>query len=131
MTDILYKEESYQIVGAGFEVYNEVGSGFLEAVYQECLALELERKGIPFVQQPSLQISYKGLPLNQRYQPDFLCYSNIILEIKAVKALGNEHRAQVVNYLKASGHELGLLVNFGSHPKLEYERFVNKRKSLK
>lgn len=124
-TAILFKEESYLIVGACFEVYREKGNGFLEAVYQECLALELAEQRIPFVEQPRLRLKYKGRDLVQAYQPDFLCLERIIVEIKAVKTLADEHRAQTVNYLRATGIKLGLLVNFGHYPKLEHERFVN------
>jgi GxxExxY protein len=121
---ILYKDESYGIVGACFEVYTEKGCGFLEAVYQECLEHELEMQGIPWEAQVNLPLSYKGRPLKQRYQADFICFDKIIIEIKAVSKLASEHRAQVLNYLHATGHELGLLVNFGHYPKLEWERIV-------
>ena len=123
--NIVLKEESYRIIGACFEVYREKGSGFLESVYQECLALEFEKQGIPYEEKPRLRLEYKGQPLKQEYQPDFLCFGGIIVEIKAAKALADEHRAQVINYLKSTGKQLGLLVNFGHHPKLEHERFVN------
>ena len=123
--EILYKDESYQIMGACFEVYTEKGNGFLEPVYQECLGMELVSSTIPFVEQKRLSLTYKGKPLKQGYQPDFLCFEKIILEIKAVKNLTDEHRAQIINYLKATGLKLGLLVNFGHYPRLEYERFVN------
>jgi GxxExxY protein len=123
--EIVFKDESYRIMGACFEVYKEKGNGFLEAVYQECLSIELTQQGIPFVEKPSLRLDYKGQALKQIYQPDFLCFGGIILEIKAVKLLADEHRSQVVNYLKATGKQLGLLVNFGHYPKTEYERFVN------
>lgn len=126
-SEILFKEESYQIMGACFEVYKEKGSGFLEAVYQECLALEFEQQEVPFVEQPRLGLEYKGQPLQQSYEPDFLCFGKILVEIKAVKQVADEHRSQVINYLKASGHQLELLVNFGHYPKIEYERFVNQR----
>jgi GxxExxY protein len=122
--DIIYKEESYQIVGACFEVYNEKGSGFLEPVYQECLELELGMQGIPFVAQQGLVLEYKGKPLSQTYKPDLICFGKIIVELKAVSELTNEHRAQTHNYLKATDMRLGLLINFGHHPKLEYERIV-------
>ncbi len=122
---IVFKEESYRIIGACFEVYREKGSGFLESVYQECLALELEKQEIPFEEKPRLRLEYKGQLLKQEYQPDFLCFGEIIVEIKAAKALADEHRAQVINYLKSTGKQLGLLVNFGHHPKIEHERFVN------
>jgi GxxExxY protein len=125
--DVLFAEESYEIMGACFEVYREKGCGFLEAVYQECLALELSDRGIPFMEKPTLGLSYKGKLLVQTYQPDFVCYEKIIVELKAVNTLLDEHRAQVVNYLKASQIELGLLINFGHYPMIEHERFVNQR----
>jgi GxxExxY protein len=124
MSEIIYKEEAFVIVGACFEVYNTMGCGFLEAVYQECLELELASRDIPFVPRSPLNLSYKGRVLKQYYEPDFVCFDKIILEIKAVTKLADEHRAQVHNYLKATGHHLGMLVNFGHHPGLEYERIV-------
>ena len=124
MAEILFKEESYKIVGACFEVYNEQGCGFVEPVCQECLEIELGLQGIPFRAQQQIQLQYKGRRLKQIYIPDFNCFDQIIVEIKAVSALCDEHRAQVHNYLKATGFRLGLLVNFGHHPKLEYERIV-------
>lgn len=125
MTDVLHKEESYKITGACFEVYKEKGCGFLEAVFQECMAIELGIRNIPFLEQPTLQLSYKGQPLKQGYQPDFVCYGKIIVELKAVKTLADEHRARIINYLKSTGMQLGLLVNFGHYPKMEIERFLN------
>ena len=122
---IVFREESYQTIGACFEVYKERGNGFLEVVYQECLAMELAERQIPFEERPRLRLQYKGRPLKQECEPDFLCFGEIILEIKAVRQLSDEHRAQVINYLKATGKQLGLLVNFGHHPKVEHERFVN------
>ena len=122
---ILFKDESYKIVGGCFEVYKEKGNGFLEAVYQECLAIEFTEQGVPFMEKPRLRLDYKGQELKQTYEPDFLCFDEIIVEIKAVKQLMDEHRAQAINYLKATGKELGLLVNFGHYPQLEHERFVN------
>jgi GxxExxY protein len=122
--DIVYKNESYLIIGACFEVYKEKGCGFLEAVYQECLEIELGIQKIPFASQKTLSIEYKGIPLKNRYIPDFICFDKIILEIKSVVALSDEHKAQVHNYLKATEHKLGLLVNFGHYPKLEYVRIV-------
>lgn len=124
MTDLKYEEESYRIRGAIFEVYREMGCGFLEAVYQECLEKELGKQGIPFVAQQELVLHYKGERLAQTYKPDFICFERIIVELKAVKELTGEHRAQVHNYLKATGLELGLLVNFGHYPKAEIERIV-------
>ena len=122
---IVFKDESYQVIGACFEVYKEKGNGFLEAVYQECLAMELTDQHIPFEMKPRLRLKYKARPLKQEYEPDFLCFGEIILEIKAVKQLTDEHRAQVINYPKATGKQLGLLVNFGHYPKIEHEKFVN------
>jgi GxxExxY protein len=121
---IIYKEESYRIMGACFEVYKEKGCGFVEPVYQECVELEFGLQGILFQAQVQLQLSYKGQPLRQKYIPDFLCFGKIIVEIKAVSQLIDEHRAQVHNYLKATEHRLGLLINFGHYPKIEYERIV-------
>jgi GxxExxY protein len=122
--EIVLKEESYKIVGACFEVYNAMGCGFLEAVYQECLGIEFSNQVIPFKAQVPLELSYKDQLLQQKYVPDFICFDKVILEIKALKELCDEHRAQVHNYLKATGYRLGLLVNFGQHPKLQYERII-------
>ena len=122
---IIFKEESYKIIGACFEVYKEKGNGFLEAVYQECLVLEFTRQGISFIEKPRLHLTYKGQELRQAYEPDFMCFNEIIIEIKAVKQLVDEHRAQVINYLKSTEKQLGLLINFGHYPKIEQERFVN------
>jgi len=125
--EIIFKQESYTIIEVCLEVYRQKGCGFLEAVYQECVEIELRLQAIPFVAQKPLALDYKGTPLRSRYEPDFVCYEKIILELKAVNALADEHRAQVQNYLKATGFQLGLLVNFGHYPKLEVERIVNTR----
>ena len=122
--DILFKEESYNIIGACFEVYKEKGHGFLEAVYQECLAIEFGIRGIPVVEKPRLLHHYKNRVLKQTYEPDFLCYENIIVEIKAIKELTDEHRAQAINYLKTAEKPLALLINFCHYPLLEHERYV-------
>jgi GxxExxY protein len=114
---LLFEEETYRILGACFEVYKEKGCGFLEAVYQECLEIELSLQGIPFQPQSELQLSYKGCLLKQRYTPDFICFGNIIVEVKAVSALVNENRAQLHNYLKATGHRVGLLVTSATTPR--------------
>jgi len=124
MADLKFPNESYRIRGAAFQVYREMGCGFLEAVYQECLEREFTKQGIPFLSQPELVLHYKGARLVQTYKPDFICYDLIIVELKAVKELGNEHRAQAHNYLKATGLELALLINFGHYPKTEIERIV-------
>jgi GxxExxY protein len=122
--ELLYKAEAFAIIGACFEVYNETGYGFGEPVYQECLGIELQSRGIPFRAQPELELRYKGRLLEKKFKPDFLCFDQIVLEIKAASELCNAYRAQVHNYLKATGFRLGLLVNFGAHPKLEHERIV-------
>ncbi len=123
-SDILYKEACYQIQGAVFEVYREMGCGFLEAVYQECLSKEFYKRGIAFVAHQELKLYYKGEPLRQIYIPDFVCHESIIIELKALSTTTGEHKAQVLNYLKATGMNLGLLVNFGCHPKATVERIV-------
>ncbi len=126
-TSLLYEAASYQILGACFEVYREKGCGFLEPVYQECMEIELGLRGVPFTPQKSLALEYKGCPLRAKYEPDFICDEKIILELKAVSELADEHRAQVHNYLKATGLKLGLLVNFGHYPKVQFERIVAER----
>ena len=129
MVDLIYKDESFKIIGACFEVYNHKGFGFTEPVYQECLEREFTLQGIPFTAQPELPMSYKGQPLKLNFKPDFVCYGKIIVEIKSVSAFTNAHRAQTINYLHATDFELGLLVNFGQFPKLAYERLVCNRKN--
>jgi len=124
MGNLLFEEETFAIRGAVFDVYREMGCGFLEAVYQECLEKELKDKRIPFVSQPELTLNYKSQRLEQTYKPDLICYDQIILELKAVKDISPEHKAQVINYLKATNLKLGLLINFGSHPKAQIERFA-------
>ena len=121
---IIYKEERYAIIGACFNVYKEMGNGFLEAVYQECLEMESSFRKIPFETQKDLQLKYRDQILKQTYKPDFLCNNKIIVEIKALSKIMDEHRAQILNYLNGAGFKLGLLVNFGHHSKLEYERFI-------
>ncbi len=121
---ILFKDECFNIQGAVFEVYRVLGSGFIESVYQECLEKEFILRKIPFKSQVDLSLSYKGEQLAQVFRPDFVCYDQIILELKALKEIGNEHRAQLMNYLKATGFRLGLLVNFGHYPKATVERIV-------
>ena len=125
MTELLYKDEAYAIVGAAMDVYNQLGSGFLEAVYQESLSIEFELRGIPFRAQPPLQINYKQRPLRQTYIPDFIVYDLIIVEIKAIKLFGPIEEAQLHNYLKATGLRLGLLINFGAPGKLEWKRVIH------
>lgn len=122
--DLLYKEEAFQIMGACMAVYKDKGHGFVEPVYQECMEIEFQHQRINFQSQLMLPLSYRGRTLKSTYIPDFICFGKVIVELKAVKNLMDEHRAQVLNYLKASGMQLGLLVNFGHYPGLEWERIV-------
>lgn len=121
---VLFKEECFDIQGAVFEVYREMGPGFLEAVYQECLEREFRIRAIPFERQPAIRLTYKRESLDNLYRPDFICHGQIILELKAVRSLMPEHHAQVYHYLKSTGFRLGLLVNFGCHPKAKVERII-------
>ena len=118
MNTFYYKVETYNIRGAIFAVHNELGSGFLERVYQDALEYEFRERGIPYEREKLIQIMYKGKPLGEPYRADFVCYGKIIVELKAVEELQGIHRSQVVNYLNATGMKLGLLVNFG-------EKFAN------
>jgi len=124
MTELIYKEEAYKVVGACMEVYNDLGSGFLESVYQEALARELAANEIPYVEQWGIDVHYKGDKLDKKFFADFICFNEIIIEIKAMEGLVPEHEAQLINYLKATKKPLGLLVNFGG-PSLQYKRFAN------
>jgi GxxExxY protein len=116
-------KRTYEIIGAAMEVHKELGSGFLEAAYQEALERELNSRQIPFHAQPVVKIDYKSEPLNKTYQPDFVCFDGVLVEIKALAALSGMEEAQMINYLKATGISVGLLINFGSKS-LEYKRFV-------
>jgi len=120
---IVFKEESYKIIGACMEVHRELGNGFLEGVYQEALEIEFKNQGIPYEREKELKIYFKGIELRKRYNADFICYEKIIVETKALSNLTDDHLGQVLNYLKATQFKLGLLVNFGQ-PKLEYKRIV-------
>ncbi|MGE0133081.1 MAG: GxxExxY protein [Blastocatellales bacterium] len=122
---LIYPDESYAIRGACMEVYKALGNGFLEAVYQECLEMEFKRRGVPFVPQKPLTLTYLGQELKQKYKPDFICYDKIIVEIKAISKLLDEHKAQGSNYLKAMGFQLCLLANFGHYPLIEIARVAN------
>lgn len=121
---IIYKEESYRIVGAAFNVYNVLGPGFLETVYQEAFEIELQKQGIPYEREKELKIQYNGIELKQTYKADFVCFGKIIVELKAVSTLDDAHRSQVYNYLHATNYKLGLLLNFGCANELEKERIV-------
>ena len=128
VSDLIFQDECYAILGACFEVYKNKGCGFHERVYQECLAIEFEYCRVPAIPQPGLSLEYRGRVLAQQYFPDFVCFGKVIVELKSVVAIADEHRAQVLNYLKAGSFKLGLLVNFGHYPKLEYERIVKTEK---
>lgn len=121
---VVYAQESYKIMGAAFKVYNKLGPGFLEAVYQEALEIEFQRQGIPYEREKELKITYDGIVLKQTYKADFVCYGKVIVELKAVSELDDAHRSQVFNYLRATGFKLGLLLNFGYPEELENERIV-------
>ncbi len=116
-------ERTYKIIGAAMEVHKELGNGFLEPVYQEALQKEFQLQGIPYQSQPDVQIIFKGEPLKKRYQPDFVCYEKIIVEIKALSQLTKNEEAQILNYLKAAKLSPGLLINFGAKS-LQYKRFA-------
>jgi GxxExxY protein len=124
---LLLENETYLIRAACFEVYREKGCGFLESVYQECMEVELRLQGVPYLAKKALALDYKGCPLKSTYEPDFICFDKVILELKAVTELANEHRAQVQNYLRATGLQVAILVNFGHFPGIEIERIVSGR----
>ena len=119
-----YPDESYKINGAAMKVYNTLGCGFLEAVYQEALEIEFKKQGIPYEREKELKIYYDGVELSQTYRADFVCYDKIIVELKAISELDDANRSQVYNYLKATGYKLGILLNFGHYNGLERERKV-------
>ena len=118
----LYEEEGYAIIGAAMNVYKFLGSGFVEAVYQEALEIELKQQGIPFEREKEIKIHYGDILLQKTFKPDFICYDKIIVELKAVKELDDVNRSQLYNYLKATGMKVGYLFNFGSSPGIEFER---------
>lgn len=124
MDNLLYRDEVFEIIGAAIEVHKELGNGFLEPVYQESLEIELALRKITFESQQRLQLFYKEFELKKEYIPDFVCYGKIIVEIKALDRLTNIEIAQLINYLKATKLKLGLLINFGSRGKLEWQRFI-------
>ncbi len=124
MTELLRKQEVYAIIGAAMEVYNELGPGFLEAVYQEAMEIELSSRGIPFESQKELTVYYKDRPLNKKYTPDLLAFGQVVVDLKALDRLTSKEDSQLLNYLKATRWEVGLLINFGAVNDLEWKRMV-------
>jgi GxxExxY protein len=120
----LFEQEGYELMGAAFEVYNELGSGFLEEVYQEALERVLAEKKIPYLAQPRLEVIFRGQPLTKYYIADFLVVGEMVVELKACRALAPEHEAQLLNELRATNKHLGYLLNFGAFPKLQWSRRV-------
>lgn len=124
MEGILYKEEAYKIIGAAYEVHKELKSGFLEPVYQEAMDKELKMQGIPYEREYLINIFYKNEKLDKYYKADFICFNEIIVELKALPDITTEHESQLINYLKATHKRLGILINFGK-PSLQYKRIIN------
>jgi GxxExxY protein len=122
--ELIFKDEVYSIMGAAMDVHRELGSGFLESVYQEALEMELTRRQVPFESQKNIRITYKGETLKKEFIADLICFGKILVELKAQDSLSGREEAQVLNYLKATSIKLGLVINFGSHPKLEWKRLV-------
>ncbi|MDB5354172.1 MAG: hypothetical protein JWN24_625 [Phycisphaerales bacterium] len=125
MTDLICKDKVYAIVGAAMEVHRELGCGFLEAVYQEAMKMELTDRGLPFKSQELLRLMYKKRPMKKKYLADFVCFGKVIVEIKAMETLSGTEEAQILNYLKATGFRVGIVINFGCNGKLEWNRYVN------
>lgn len=121
--DVFPDPETFQIIGAGMAVHSELGCGFLEAVYRSALSIEFERRGLPFTLEESLGISYRGRLLPVSYRVDFICFDDVIVEVKALKAIGGSEEAQLLNYLKASGKRRGLVLNFGA-TSFQHKRMV-------
>ena len=126
--ELILKDEVYAVVGAAMEVSNELGSGFLEAVYQEALEIELIERGIPFSARVPIEVFYKGRRLAKQYVPDLICFSQVLVEIKAIRQLTSIEEAQLLNYLKATSIEVGLLLNFGPKPECKRKVYDNERK---
>lgn len=124
MAELLEKDEVYQLVGAAFAVFNELGAGFLEAVYQEAMEIELSARNVPFVPQAKLVVMYKGQRLQKEYIADLICYGTVLVEIKCVERLTPREESQLLNYLKATGIKVGVLLNFAGPKNLEWKRLV-------
>lgn len=124
MPELILKDEVYAIVGAAMEVYYTLGVGFAEPVYQCALAIEFERRRVPFAREPKLEVVYKGVPLNKTFRPDFVCYDQVIVELKCQFRLTGVEESQIINYMRITSLHVGLLMNFGARPKLEWSRYV-------
>ena len=120
----MLKEEGYKLMGAAFEVYNQLGYGMAEEIYQQSLEVELELRGIPFVSKDELTVFYKSRPLQTRYKPDHFVYASIVVELKAVSELISDHEAQLFNYLRIARRNVGYLLNFGRRGELEWKRLI-------
>lgn len=120
----IYKDEGYKLMGAAFEVYNEKGGGMAEEIYQECLEIELELRGIHFKPKQELACFYKGRELKKRYIPDLFVFDCLVVELKAVSQLLPEHEAQLLNYMRITRQPVGYLINFGPKDSLEWKRFI-------
>ncbi len=124
LVDLIFKDEVYAIVGCAMEVYNQLGNGFLESVYQEAMEIESRQRNIPFIAQKNIAIQYKEITLSKQFIADLIYFDNIIVELKAVDNLSGKEESQIINYLKATQMKVGILINFGSRGKLEWKRFV-------
>ena len=124
MSDLILKDEVYAVVGAAIDVHRELGPGFLESIYQEAMGIELRARKIPFVAQQPISVRYKDVTLKKQYVADLVCFERIVVEIKALDRLSGTEQAQVLNYLKGTGFPVGILINFGSHGKLQWKRLV-------
>jgi len=124
MTTLLFKDEVFAVVGAAFEVKLELGNGFLEAVYQEAMEFELSERKIPCESQKPLTIIYKGHALKKEYVPDLMCFGQLIVELKAIDRITSKEESQMLNYLKATGLRVGIIINFGTVGKLEWKRYI-------
>lgn len=125
MSELKLKKEAFAVVGAAIDVHRELGPGFLESIYQEAMEIELTSRKVPFAAQQPISVRYKGVTLKKQYFADLVCFEQIIVEIKALPHLFGTEKAQLLNYLKGPGFPLGILINFGSHGKLEWTRLVN------
>ena len=121
---LLFENETHKIIGACMQVHKKLGCGFLESIYQEALEIEFQKQQISSVRQQKLPVLFDGKPLNKYFMADFVCYNSIIIEIKAAVFLYPDNSKQVINYLKATNFQVGLLINFG-HPSLNWKRFIH------